>query len=56
MKLFSTRQEAAAWADGLLRGEGRGYRTLLVHDAGNLTLVLDDGDGDGETETEEPSL
>ena len=43
MKLFGTRREAAAWADGLLAVDAAGaaYRSLLVHDAGNLTLVLE---------------
>jgi hypothetical protein len=43
MKLFGTRREAAVWADGLLAVDAAGaaYRSLLVHDAGNLTLVLE---------------
>jgi nickel-dependent lactate racemase len=41
MKIFSTREEGATWANETL---GSDYRSLLVHDAGNLTLVLDDSD------------
>lgn len=41
MKFFGARAEAAAWADGLLRAEQGDYRSLIVHDAGNITLVLD---------------
>ena len=40
--MFSTKEEGAEWADGLLRGEEVGYRALVVHDAGNLTLVLEE--------------
>ena len=43
MTLFGTRKAAAAWADELLAPDAASapYRTLLVHDAGNLTLVLE---------------
>ena len=41
MKIFPTREQGAAWANETL---GESYRSLLVHDAGNLTLVLDDSD------------
>ena len=41
MKIFATKEEGAAWADETL-GSGSGYRSLLVKDAGNLTLVLED--------------
>ena len=38
MKIFGSRAEGAAWAAEQLGAE---FRTLLVHDAGNLTLVLE---------------
>ena len=41
MKIFSNREDGAAWANEIL---GSSYRSLLVHDAGNLTLVLDEPD------------
>ena len=43
MKFFGSRAEAAGWADGLLSAEGGAgqYRSLVVHDAGNITLVLE---------------
>ena len=41
MKIFPTREQGAMWANETLGGS---YRSLLVHDAGNLTLVLDDSD------------
>jgi hypothetical protein len=43
MKLFASRAEAASWALALLAAGGSPPsppRGLLVHDAGNLTLVL----------------
>ena len=41
MKIFSSRDAGAAWASETL---GSSFRSLLVHDAGNLTLVLDESD------------
>ena len=38
MKIFGSRAEGATWAAEQLGAE---FRTLLVHDAGNLTLVLE---------------
>eukprot|EP01051_Picozoa_sp_SAG22_P009905 SAG22_NODE_859_length_6830_cov_2.134601_2_plen_432_part_00 len=42
MKFFGTREDAAQWADQILSSEQGEYRSLVVHDAGNITLVLDE--------------